>query len=78
MFHWRDGWFFERVANSSSVPDPNYASVRIIKRKEPKDDSPVVVEALIPPSEWASIVASVSALGETGASFRMFEAAQKG
>lgn len=29
------------------------------------------------PAEWASIVATMSALGETGATFRMFEAMQK-
>ena len=29
------------------------------------------------PNEWASIVATMSALGETGTTFRMFEAIQK-
>lgn len=29
------------------------------------------------PNEWASIIATMSALGETGTTFRMFEAMQK-
>ena len=29
------------------------------------------------PAEWASVVATMSALGETGTTFRMFEAMQK-
>ena len=51
MFHWRDGWFFERMGD---------ASVHIIKRIDAKDDSDIVAETTIPPEEWASIVAVVS------------------
>ena len=77
MFHWRDGWFFERLGSADETPE-RFASVHIIKRAEAKDTAPIIAEAVIPPSEWASIVATVSALGETGTTFRIFEAAQKG
>lgn len=33
--------------------------------------------AEFPPNEWASIVATMSALGENGTTFRMFEALQR-
>jgi hypothetical protein len=52
-FHWRDGWYFKRL---------DAGSVRVCH---------VVGECLylvleIPENEWASIICSVSALGETG------------
>ncbi len=53
-YHWRDGWMFKRM------PD---GSVRIRKYRE---QEPRIVEAIIPPFEWASIVAAVSARGESG------------
>lgn len=58
-FHWRDGWFFKREEDGS---------VRI---------SFVVGEVLyqrlvIPESEWASIVCSVSAMGENGSAWTKF------
>lgn len=55
MFHWRDGWFFERM------PD---GSVMITKRKDAGLESPIITREIIPPGEWASIVASVSIKGE--------------
>jgi hypothetical protein len=47
-FHWRDGWWFKRLADGS---------VRVVH-----GDTTLV----IPENEWASIVCSVSALGEAG------------
>jgi hypothetical protein len=55
MFHWRDGWFFERMPNGS---------VMITKRKDAGMESPIITREIIPPEEWASIVASVSIKGE--------------
>ena len=54
-FHWRDGWYFKRQ------PD---GSVRIVHRETPTSPS-LSTDLVIPPAEWASIVCSVSALGET-------------
>jgi hypothetical protein len=67
-FHWQDNWFFKRL------PD---GSVHIRKYVE-SGSTALAAEAIIDPSSWASIVASVSALGETGTTFRMFETIQKG
>lgn len=52
-FHWRDDWMFTRR------PD---GSVNIWR---PNTN----INILIPPNEWASIVASVSGCGETADSF---------
>jgi hypothetical protein len=54
-FHWQRGWFFKRQ------PD---GSVRV-SHVEPRAGY-VDRQFLVPPDEWASIVASVSAGGETG------------
>lgn len=55
MFHWKDGWFFERMSNGA---------VMITKRKDGGMESPIVTREIIPPEEWASVVASVSLGGE--------------
>lgn len=55
MFHAKDGWFFVRNENGS---------VTIFKRKEAKEDSPVISYGNFTPEEWASVVASVSEKGE--------------
>ncbi len=55
MFHVHDGWFFDRQ------PD---GSVRIQKRENARDDAPVVIETVVPPDAWASVMASMSAGGE--------------
>jgi len=79
MFHWKDGWFFERVARATTIRYgthiPGAADtaqgmddlgvVHILKRETAHADSPIVFEAFIPAPEWASIVASVSVQGET-------------
>ena len=66
MFHWKDGWFFERTA---TVTEPSETAdlgvVHILKRTNSHRDSPILVEAFIPAAEWASIIASVSVQGET-------------
>ncbi len=54
-FHWRDGWFFARNDD---------ASVRVMHRNSPQSDW-FAVDITIPAAEWASIVCSVSADGET-------------
>lgn len=75
MFHWKDGWFFERLARTHDDPtrEPSEKDVgrvdlgvvHILKRETAHPDSTVVGEAYIPSAEWASIVASVSVQGET-------------
>lgn len=65
-FHWRDNWFFKRQGDGA---------VRVIKLCEanytqyPKDAQHHIwlsPDLVIPANEWASIVCSVSAAGETG------------
>lgn len=73
MFHLKSGLWFERL------PD---AGVRISKRtvatpNDPKD-WPIEWEIVSTAEEWTSVVASCSAFGETGASFRTLLAIQKG
>lgn len=50
-FHWKDGWFFERLSDGS---------VKIIKKEKATDEAKVIVEAIIPPDEWASVIDHVS------------------
>lgn len=52
-FHWRDGWCFWRDQQGSVF----------VERKD------IGVHLSIPAAEWVSIVAHVSARGETGASY---------
>lgn len=65
-FHWKHGWYFSRLSDGSvevrnhgdyNKPDPNHAA---------GDGRTTLV---IPPEEWASIVASVSKSGETSESY---------
>ena len=51
-----------------------HGSVQIIKTHPDKSRQ---LLAEFRPAEWASVVATMSALGETGTTFRMFEAMQK-
>lgn len=53
IFHWRDNWFFKRGADGT-----------VIIRHDSKETHRPDAEIFIPPNEWASIVASVCALGE--------------
>lgn len=65
-FHWQDGLFFTRLRDGS---------VRIRKFTGPPYVDPTL-EVVIPPNEWASIVASMSATGETYETWRMAYNAQ--
>ena len=53
-FHWRDGWFFQRTKLGAVL-------VTVPNGQGQK---------VIPPNEWASIVAHVSRQGENGESFK--------
>lgn len=55
-FHWRDGLYFKRTENGS---------VRMTKFARGGASEEVESDVVIPPNEWASIVASVSVAGET-------------
>lgn len=72
FYHWRDNWFFKRLADGSvriwklraigeNIPDPN-----------------TLAAADIPPAEWASIIAAVSAAGETGETYHAAFALHEG
>lgn len=60
-FHNRDGWYFKRQ------PD---GAVRIRKTTTAHIDAPIEHEHTIPAEEWASIVAHVSANGETAETYQ--------
>lgn len=79
MFHVKDGLFFERkvVTSESGVLEGH---VHIVKTDDGKDPElrNTVLDVMLTPSEWASVVASVSALGENGATHALFLAAQRG
>lgn len=53
-FHWRDGWYFRRLADGS---------VRVMHRDASTSEW-LKTDITIPAPEWTSIVCSVSALGE--------------
>jgi len=52
-FHWRDGWYFKRL-------DDGTVRVLLVHGQQ------IYQHLIIPDNEWASIVCSVSADGETG------------
>lgn len=56
MFHYKDGWFFNREVNGS---------IRIERRYPPKENGTLLVGIVIDPDSWASIVAHLSDGGET-------------
>lgn len=60
MFHLKDGWYFERTA---------MGDVKIVKKASPMSDAPVVAEIVVPPNEWASVVASVCFDGANAETF---------
>jgi hypothetical protein len=61
MFHAKNNWYFERQPSGL---------VRIVKREGEKAANPILVAVTLTPEMWASIVASVSEMGETGQTFR--------
>lgn len=60
-FHWREGWYFDRLPNGD---------VHLKKDANHSSEAFPFVDVTIPASEWASIVSSVSAAGETGDTYR--------
>lgn len=64
-YHWRDGWHFARMADGSVEVYVAEASTR----------GPVKARAVIPASEWASIVHAVA---DPAADYRAIEAAING
>ena len=61
MFHTKDGWCFERVVDGG---------VHIIKKYDARIDAPIVAEVYLNHDEWASVIASVAAGGETAEKFK--------
>ncbi len=61
MFHVKDGLYFDRLADGS---------VQIQKKTDGKEGAKVVMDLEIDPDSWASVVASVCAIGEDGNTFR--------
>ena len=59
-FHWSNGMYFRRVYDGS---------VEIRQMIDASSDE-VRWKVVVPPSEWASIVAAVSYQGETGPTYR--------
>lgn len=55
-FHWRDGLYFKRMLDGS---------IRLTQAKDSGSSGQVIWSVIVPPAEWASIVCSVSAAGET-------------
>lgn len=58
-FHWNHGVFFSRAHGGRAV------HLRIMAGNAPPDSETLLREFYIPAAEWASIVASVSAGGES-------------
>ncbi len=76
MFHVREGYCFERIKEG-----PNYGGVRVAKinsGKEGIDDASGETLIVMTASEWSSVAASMTCLGESGATHGMFFALQKG
>lgn len=75
MFHLRDGLFFQRI---ETEPGYGCGCVRIVKHESARDGAPVVFDMIIDASSWASIVSSMSALGESGTTHVLSLVAQQG
>ena len=58
-YHWRDNWFFMREPDGS------------VSIKAPAGGDIEARIAVIPADEWASIIASVSASGDTAETYRL-------
>ena len=55
MFHYKDGLYFDRMENGD---------VHLIKREDAHPLSKIILDTVISVDGWASIVSSVSKLGE--------------
>lgn len=53
-YYWRDGWSFNRLDGGL---------VELTKRRSATPSSPVELRVVVPATEWAEIVCSVSANG---------------
>jgi len=62
-FHYKDGWLFERATDDGDVHIYHLD---------------LELDIMIDPASWASIVASVSKLGETAESYQHAIAAHQG
>lgn len=60
--HLKDGLYFEREENPDGI-----GHVRILKRQTAADDSPIVFDMLVEESQWISLIAAMSAAGESAA-----------
>lgn len=69
-FHWKDGWFFERMP--TELAPGTYGRVRIYHQAVDQASPDVDIE--IDPESWASIIASVSEVGETAHSYSIAKA----
>lgn len=64
MFHCQNGLYFNRLKSGS---------VRIIKTdngKLPQDGGMVIMEEIIGPSQWCSVIAHLSEAGETAGKYQ--------
>lgn len=59
-FHHANGIFFKRHADGG---------VELVVKIDSRDAAPVLKRKVIPPNEWASIVASMSRRGETASTY---------
>ena len=65
-FHSKDGFFFERIDKDGSVRISKWLSgVSSAGRADQTSCDVLAYSVTLAPSEWASVVASVSAKGET-------------
>jgi len=67
MFHWRDGWYFSRTGADIVVIEHHVYGTE--KNELGQLMYTIDVKIAIPGSEWASIVAAVSATGETSETY---------
>jgi len=75
MFHYKNNLFFGRREDGNVRvlkihPDHKFPGFPTVNGPPPVADQWVELDAIIDADGWASIVASVSKQGETGATFR--------
>lgn len=68
-FHWKDGWYFERLDAKGTVRIYHEELVKPSQEEHPEYD--VVID--IDPASWASIVASVTPQGDNADTFHRAE-----
>jgi hypothetical protein len=60
MFHLTDWLYFGRLADGA---------VRILKKESGAEDAPTILDVTIDANQWASVIASMSYLGEENGGF---------